>query len=109
MEISYYAIFNYQEYDDKEEKYGIAITFPDVPGANSCARNEKEAMAMALDVLQLLLIGDDGHWSTQEELPKPTPLEEIRLGPCEKAVLIQFDTDQVDLSNFKFFEGQKET
>ena len=109
MKISYYAVFNYQEYDDKEEKDGIAITFPDVPAANSCARNESEAMAMALDVLQLLLIGDDGHWPTREELPNPTPLEKIRFGPCEKAVLIQFDTDQVDLSQFKFFEGREET
>ena len=104
MKISFYAIFNYQEYDENEEKYGIAITFPDVPVANSCARNENEAMAMALEVLQLSLIGDDGHWPPQAALPKPTPLEKIRLDQDEKAVLIEFDTDEVDLSKFEFFE-----
>ncbi len=104
MEISYYAIFNYQDYDENEEKYGIAITFPDVPEANSCARNENEAMDMALEVLQLSLIGDDGRWPAREKLPKPTSLEKIRLDQCEKAVLIKFDTDRVDLSKFKFFK-----
>lgn len=104
MKISFYAIFNYQDYDENEEKYGISITFPDVPAANSCARNENEAMAMASEVLQLSLIGDDGRWPAQEALPKPTPLEKLRLDQGEKAVLIKFDTDKVDLSKFKFFK-----
>lgn len=104
MEISYYAIFNYKDYDKNEKKYGISITFPDVPEANSCARNEKEAVDMALEVLQLSLIGDDGHWLARTALPRHTPIEEIRLHQCEKAVLVKIDTNEVDLSKFKFFE-----
>lgn len=104
MEVSYYAIFDYKNYDKNEKKCGISITFPDVPEANSCARNEKEAVDMALDVLQLSLIGDDGRWPARSALPPHTPIEKIRLHQCEKAVLIKFDTDEVDLSKFRFFE-----
>ena len=59
---------------------------------------------MALDVLQLSLIGDDGRWPARSALPPHTPIEKIRLHQCEKAVLIKFDTDEVDLSKFRFFE-----
>lgn len=31
MQIGYYAMFNYDEYDPTEEKYSISILFPDVP------------------------------------------------------------------------------
>lgn len=103
LKISYYAIFDYSECDENAEKYGISITFPDIPEANTCARNDIEASAMALDVLQLSLIGDDGSWPSQESLPKSTPLGQIKLGQCEKAVLISFDTENVDLSKFQFF------
>lgn len=103
MEISYYAIFDYSECDENAKKYGISITFPDIPEANTCARNDIEAFDMAMEVLQLSLIGDDGKWPSQESLPKPTPLEQIKLGQREKAILIRFDTETVDLSKFQFF------
>lgn len=103
MEISYYAIFDYSEYDENEKKYGISVTFPDIPEANTCARNDNEALVMALEVLQLSLIRDDGSWPAQESLPKPTPLEQIKLEQYEKAILIKFDTENVDLSKFQFF------
>lgn len=104
MKISYYAIFDYREYDNNQEKYGISITFPDIPEANTCARNDEEGMNMALDVLQLSLIKDDGSWPSKKYLPKYTPLEQIKLKQYEKAVLIQFDTQDVDLSKFQFFQ-----
>ena len=53
---------------------------------------------MALDVLQLCLID-----SEIEAYPKPSSMENIRLGKNEKAVLIQYDTDKIDISKFKFF------
>lgn len=98
MRVSYYAVFNYDEYDKNEEKYGISITFPDITEANTCARNYAEGVDMALDVLQLCLID-----SEIEAYPKPSSIENIRLGKNEKAVLIQYDTDKIDISKFKFF------
>ena len=98
MRVSYYAVFNYDEYDKNEEKYGISITFPDIPEANTCARNYAEGADMALDVLQLCLID-----SEIESYPTPSSIENIRLGKNEKAVLIQYDTDKIDISKFKFF------
>ncbi|MBM6974971.1 hypothetical protein [Intestinimonas butyriciproducens] len=103
LEISYYAIFDYSECDGNAEKYSISITFPDIPEANTCARNDIEGLAMALEVLQLSLIENDGSWPSQGNLPKATPLEQIKLGQHERAVLIRFETEDVDLSKFHFF------
>ena len=104
MKIAYYAILNYDEYDKAEQTYGISITFPDVPAAISCARNEKEAVEMALEALQLTLIRKDGTWPSEGELPTATQWENIALQKNETAVMIQFDTEQVDLSQFQFFD-----
>ncbi|PNH20848.1 hypothetical protein B6K86_01945 [Lachnospiraceae bacterium] len=98
MKVAYYAVFNYDEYDPSEKKYGISILFPDIPAANTCARSEKEGLAMALDVLQLTLIDED-----PTSYPQASPLEKISLKEHEKAILIQYDTKQIDSSKFKFF------
>ena len=98
MRVSYYAVFNYDEYDKNEEKYGISITFPDIPEANTCARNYAEGANMALDILQLCLIDRE-----VESYSTPSSIENIRLGKNEKAILIQYDTDKIDISRFKFF------
>lgn len=84
MDIEYYAIFNYDEYNRNEEKYGILITFPDIPEAVTCARNNKEGLNMALEVLQLVLIKGDGSWPARDSLPVPTPLDQIELSQNEK-------------------------
>lgn len=99
MKIGYYAIFNYDEYDEEEEKYGISITFPDVPEANTCARNYNEGVDMALDILQLCLVETE-----QNCFPEPTPFEKIKLKEKEKAIFIQYETENIDLSKFKFFK-----
>ena len=98
MRVSYYSVFNYDEYDKNEEKYGISITFPDIPEANTCARNYAEGVDMALEVLQLCLID-----SEIESYPTPSSIDNIMLCKYEKAVLIQYDTDKIDISKFKFF------
>lgn len=105
MKIRYYAIFNYSEYEDSQGKYGISIRFPDIPEAVTCARDDKEGFSMALDVLQLSLLGDDGSWPDEKSLPVPTSLGNIVLEQNEKAVLIQFDTQDVDMSQFQFFNS----
>lgn len=102
MRVSYYAIFNYDEYDKNEKKYGISILFPDVPAANTCARNDKEGLEMALEVLQLVLV-DTGKHVEAKDLPPSTPLEQIKLGKNEKAFLIEYDTEDIDMSEFQFF------
>ncbi len=103
MRIAYYAIFNYDEYDKAEQKYGISITFPDVPAAISCARNDEEAVAMALEALQLTIIRNDATWPPKSELPTATKKENMKLNKNEKAVMIEFDTERVDLNQFHFF------
>ena len=103
MRIAYYAILNEDELDQAGEKYGISIRFPDVPAAISCARNEREAVEMALEALQLTLIQTDGTWPSECELPTATQWDHIPLHKNEKAVMIEFDTECVDLSQFQFF------
>lgn len=101
MIIKYYAIFDYSEYDDQEEKYGISITFPDIPEANTDARSYEEGVDMATDVLQLCLIDDNGNWIPASNLPPASSLDSIIVNENQKAVLISFDTDKVDMKKFK--------
>lgn len=98
MLVAYYAVFNYDEYDVNNKKHGISILFPDIPEANTCAKSDSEGLEMALDVLQLSLIDKD-----LNNLPKPTPLNKIKLNKNEKAVLIKYNTDDIDLSKFKIY------
>lgn len=103
MDIEYYAIFNYDEYDSNGEKYGISISFPDIPEAVTCARNDKEGLNMASEVLQLVLIKDNGAWPEMDSLPVSTPLDQIELGQNEKAILIKYKTQDINMKNFQFF------
>jgi predicted RNase H-like HicB family nuclease len=49
---------------------GICVTFPDVPGANTCADTKEEAIAMAKDALE--------NWfSDGSELPPARRLDEV--------------------------------
>lgn len=104
MLISYYAVFNYNEYDKCEKMNGISIYFPDIPLAISCARNTTHAMEMAQECLQLAILKDNGMWPAANELPPVTPLEEINLEDHEKAFLISFDTEKIDFSDWKFYD-----
>lgn len=72
MEISYYAIF---QYDDD----GICISFPDVPYCLSCADTECEAENMAKEALELSLHGEN-----VKELPVPSQPTAILLGDRQK-------------------------
>lgn len=100
MQVGYYAVFNYDEYDPKEEKYGISILFPDIPECNSCARSETEGLVMAKEVSELVTAFYKVH-----ELPKVRSLEEITLGENEKAFLITYNTEDLDVSKFTVFEN----
>ncbi|MBU3130494.1 hypothetical protein LGL55_22700 [Clostridium tagluense] len=95
MKIGYYAVFDYTE----EETYGISIYFPDIPECISCSKSEKEGFFMAKDVLELITTTMKVY-----ELPKVTPLESIKLNDNEKAFFISFNTEDIDLSTFIFYD-----
>ena len=99
MQIGYYAVLNYDEYDPKEEKYGISILFPDVPECISCARSEAEGFVMAKEVLELVTAFYKVH-----ELPKASALSEIVIAENEKAFFITYNTEDLDMSQFTVFE-----
>lgn len=99
MKIGYYAVFNYDEYDPTEEKWGISILFPDIPECNSCARCEKEGFAMAKDVLQLVTA-----YLYVHELPKASPLEKIVLSKNEKAFFISYNTEELNMEQFIVYD-----
>jgi len=73
---TYPAIFYY---DDN----GIAIEFPDLPGALSCAQSTEEAQRNATECLALHLYGME---RDNEEIPIPTDIRNIK--PEEGGVLI---------------------
>lgn len=75
----YPAIFEY-------EKKGISISFPDLPGCISCAKDDEEALYMAKDALGLYIVcaEEDG-----EELPNPTKLNKINLSQNQKITLVE--------------------
>lgn len=98
--INYPAIFNYDEYDASHIKYGIAISFPDVPSAYSCARDDAEGIKMALDVLQLCLYG-----VPVEKLPPPTPHEKIKMSKNEKVFVIPYDPNAPEISAIQIFQS----
>lgn len=80
---------------------GWYVEFPDVASAITCGEDLYETIYMAEDVLgcSLMWAEDDG-----EEIPKPTPIKEIKAEPDEYStdafvVLIKADTDVQRLLN----------
>lgn len=74
----YIAVFNYA--DD-----GISIEFPDLPGCLPCADTTEEAIKNAKEAMGLHL------WSMEQdgdEIPDPTPVNEITLEKGDVPVLI---------------------
>jgi predicted RNase H-like HicB family nuclease len=65
------AIFDYAE-------DGISIEFPDLPGCLPCADSSETAVKNAKEALQLHLYGME---QDNEEIPEPTPFNEIKLEP----------------------------
>jgi len=104
LPISYYAVFNYDQYDKTERKYGLSILFPDLPEANTCARNDREGYEMAVDVLHLCLLDRD-----EREFPIPTPLADIPLKTGERAVLIPYSPEAVGRNKFHYFPYPEES
>ena len=53
-----------------EEDGGFFVSFPDVPGANTCGDDRAEALEMAEDALSGALAG---HVHEQRDVPAPSP------------------------------------
>jgi predicted RNase H-like HicB family nuclease len=75
----YPAVFSYD--DD-----GVAVSFPDFPGCNTCGKDQDEAVYMAKDALA-------GHLSCMEDdcdpIPEPTDLRSIHAGDGEAVALVE--------------------
>lgn len=75
----YPAIFEYA-------KDGISISFPDLLGCISCAKTDEEALYMAKDALGLYIACSE---EDNQEVKKPSKLNEINLKENQRAVLIE--------------------
>lgn len=94
MKIGYYAIFNYDLEDECD--YSIEIYFPDVPDAFTCARNDKEGIVYAKEVLKLATADIQ-----VKDLPKKTELDDIVLKPNEKAIFIEYETSDLSITYYE--------
>lgn len=74
----YPAVFTY------EPEQEIAVVFPDLNVATS-GQDDKDALTSARDLLGCVLYGLE---EDNEEIPKPTPLAEIKSENNERTVLI---------------------
>lgn len=75
----YPAIFNYGA-------DGISISFPDLPGCLSQANTTEEAIKNAEEVLGLWMYEIE---EEKEDIPTPTPIENVHCESNEKAFLIK--------------------
>ncbi|MDI9370063.1 MAG: type II toxin-antitoxin system HicB family antitoxin [Synergistaceae bacterium] len=73
------AIFSYDE-------DGVAVSFPDLPGCNTCGEDQGEAVVMAQDALR-------GHLACMEEdndpIPEPSDFRSVKPGDDEALVLVE--------------------
>lgn len=73
------ALFSYDE-------DGVAVSFPDLPGCNTCGEDQDEAILMAQDALR-------GHLSCLEDdkdpIPEPSDFRSIHPGKNEAVVLVE--------------------
>ena len=74
----YPAIFDYS--DD-----GISVEFPDLPGCLTCADTTEEALSNAKEALELTMYSIE---EDNEEIPEPTPIQDIKTEPNQVLVMI---------------------
>ena len=70
------------EYEGEE----ILIHFPDLEGCNTFGENDEDALYMAKDALGLYIACTE---EDKEELPAPTPLNEIKLKSNQRVILVE--------------------
>ncbi|MDR3264703.1 MAG: type II toxin-antitoxin system HicB family antitoxin [Synergistaceae bacterium] len=67
-------------------KDGITISFPDLPGAVSCADSEEEAVFMAKDALGAWIIANE---DLGNDIPKPSRLSDVARDAGQSVCLIE--------------------
>lgn len=69
-----------------QEKSGIGIVFPDLPGCLPCAETLDTAIKNAKEAMMLHIYGmeEDG-----EDIPEPTPFQDVKLAAHQSIVLIE--------------------
>ncbi|MCD8144008.1 MAG: type II toxin-antitoxin system HicB family antitoxin [Oscillospiraceae bacterium] len=75
---TYPAILNYA--DD-----GISVSFPDLPGCLTCAHDTETAITRAKEALGLYLYDSE---QCGEDIPQPSDISDLELGPGDNSVLI---------------------
>lgn len=73
----------------KEDDGKYSVVFNDLEGCYTCGDNLEEAIEMAEDVLALTLYGYE---KENKEIPKPTPISEIKVKENEFVNYIACDT-----------------
>jgi predicted RNase H-like HicB family nuclease len=75
----YPAIFSY-------DKDGVAVSFPDLPGCNTCGKDQEVAISRAKDALagHLSCLEDDG-----DIIPAPSDLRAIKTESNDVVVIIE--------------------
>ena len=65
---------------------GVAVSFPDLPGCNTCGSDQDEAILMAQDALR-------GHLSCMEDdndpIPAPSDFRSVKVDADEAVVLVE--------------------
>ena len=74
----YPAVFTYAEGQE------IAVTFPDL-GVATSGENDRDALDSARELLGCVIFGLE---EDQEEIPAPTPLQDVKLEEGERSMLI---------------------
>lgn len=70
----------------EQDKNGIAILFPDLPGCLPCAENLEQAVKNAKEAMLLHLYGME---EDNEEIPEPTPFSELHTEANQTLMLIE--------------------
>ena len=83
------SIYIYPAIFAKEEK-GYSINFPDIDSCYTMGEDLKDGLEMAEDVLSLMLSGYEKEGKT---IPKPSPIEGIKLEENQRIHLIKCDTN----------------
>lgn len=78
-------------YEDGQE---IAVEFPDL-GCATCGSDEEEAMKNARECLGIMMQGLE---EDEEDIPKPTPLNAVKVDSNQRAVLVDVYMPAIRLS-----------
>ena len=76
----------------KDTDFGYNVVFPDLLGCVTCGETVEEAYCMAGDALRIWLLYTDfekGIVCPVGELPKPTPVEEVKAKKGDYVMLVR--------------------